>query len=363
MNFSPRISVIVPVYDTALWLPRCLDRILGQSFSDVEVICVFRDSDREGDESGSILQRYARQDSRILVVEQKGTGLSNARNEGLELARGEYISFVDSDDEIAPDAYARLMESWSDDIDIICFSAVETRNGRETGSRYYDNKWKGIQQLSPEQRLDVSRTVWNKLFRRNIIEEYDLRFPEGCLFEDNAFTVNYLMICNKILFLNDRLYTYHRNSSSLTGGIESGREGVAVHYIYLLDHIYPFWCEQKLFPAQSRLFETLCLEFLRSALKIARPYERAGLLWELVVRLQKWGLSLNDPWLQAIRDGEYQIFIGKDSNRTNILNLKHRHGLQKLLYLGNSGEDKSLQVLSWEILRWKRSSGGKEKQR
>lgn len=363
MNHSPRISVIVPVYDTALWLPRCLDSILGQSFGALEVLCVFRDSGKEGDESGSILREYAQRDPRVRVVEQKGVGLSGARNEGLELARGKFVSFVDSDDEILPGMYAHLMESQSDDIDAICFSAVETRNGRETGSRYYDNKWEGVRQLPPEQRLDVSRTVWNKLFRRNIIEDHALRFPEGCLFEDNAFTINYLMICNKILFLDDRLYIYHRNSSSLTGGIESGREGVAVHYIYLLDHLYPFWSEQKLLPTQSRLFETLCLEFLRSALKIARPYERAGLLWEITVRLRKWDLPLENPWLQSIRDGDYQIFLGNSLNRTNLLNLKRKHGLQKLLYIGNSGEDKSLQIFSREILRWKRSSCGKEKKR
>lgn len=363
MNHSPRISVIVPVRDTALWLPRCMDSILGQSFGDLELICVLGESGKEEDESGAILREYAQQDPRICIVEQKGSGLSGARNEGLDLARGEFISFVDSDDEILPGMYARLMESQSDDIDAICFSAVETRNGKETGSRYYDNKWEGVHQLPPDQRLEVSRTVWNKLFRRNIIEDHALRFPENCLFEDNVFTVNYLMLCDRILFLDDRLYIYHRNSSSLTGGIESGREGVAVHYIYLLDHIYPFWRVQNLFPAHYTLFEALCLEFLRSALKIAHPYERAGLLWELTTRLRKWDLPLADPWLQGIRDGEYQIFLGKSLNRTNILNLKRKHGLQKLLYLGNSGGDKSLQIFSREILRWKRSSSGKEKKR
>ena len=363
MSFSPRISVIIPVKDSARWLPRCLDSILGQECDDLELICVLGKSENDDDESAAILQRYAQHTPFLHVIKQKGSGLSDARNEGLSLARGEFISFVDSDDEIVSDMYVRLIESMSDNIDIICFSAVETRNGRETDSHYYDNKWKGLQLLSPEQRLDISRTVWNKLFRRSIIEEYSLRFPDGCLFEDNVFTINYLIFCKKILFLDEKLYIYHRNNSSLTGNIESGREGVAVHYIYILDYIYSVWCSYKLFPDQYKLFEILCLEFMRSALKIARPYERASLLWELTVRLRRWNLPLKEPWLQAIRDGEYQIYIGKKLNRTNILNLKHKKGLQKLFYLGNSGGDKSLQIFSREILRWKRSSNGKEKVR
>lgn len=362
MNHPPRISVIVPVRNSARWLPRCLDSVLGQSFGDVEILCIIGGAGGE-DESDAILREYAQRDARMRIVEQKSSGLSGARNEGLDLARGEFVSFVDSDDEIRPNMYARLMESQSDDIDIICFSATETRNGRETGSRYYDNAWRGIQSPSPHQRLDVSRTVWNKLFRRTIIEDHALRFPEGCLFEDNAFTVNYLLLCGNILFLDDRLYIYHRNNSSLTGAIESGREGAAFHYLFILDHMYPFWRAHKLFPAHYRLFETLCLEFLRSALKTALPYERAGLLWELSTRLRTWDLPLTDPWLQEIRDGDYHIYLGKGSRRVNILNLKRRHGLEKLFYIGNSGPDKSLQIFSREVLRWKRSSGEKEKGR
>ena len=95
------ISIIVPVYNTAPYLPQCLDSLVNQTYRDIEIICV---NDGSTDNSPDILKAYAERDSRILVIHQENLGLSGARNKGLESARGEWVMFVDSDDWIGTDS-------------------------------------------------------------------------------------------------------------------------------------------------------------------------------------------------------------------------------------------------------------------
>ena len=102
---TPLISVIVPIYNVEEYLSGCLESILSQNFSDFEIICI---DDGSTDESGSILEMYASKDSRIRTVHQENKGLSSARNVGLDMARGEYIAFCDSDDYYHPDFLKKL---------------------------------------------------------------------------------------------------------------------------------------------------------------------------------------------------------------------------------------------------------------
>lgn len=101
----PKISVIIPVYNVGNYLAKCLDSVLNQTFGDFEAICV---NDGSTDNCASILEEYARKDSRIKVISQENQGVASARNNGLQQARGEYVSFLDSDDEIAPQFFEKL---------------------------------------------------------------------------------------------------------------------------------------------------------------------------------------------------------------------------------------------------------------
>ena len=106
MEQSPCVSVIVPVYKVAAYLPRCVDSILAQTWRNLEIILV---DDGSPDECGSICDVYAEKDPRIRVIHKENGGLSSARNAGLDTASGEYIGFVDSDDWIEPEMYARML--------------------------------------------------------------------------------------------------------------------------------------------------------------------------------------------------------------------------------------------------------------
>ena len=107
MNGEPKISVIIPIYNTAAYLPRCLDSILQNTYRSLEIICV---NDGSTDDSAVILERYAAADSRIIAVNQENAGVSAARNTGLDMATGDFIAFVDSDDWVHPQYFEILIQ-------------------------------------------------------------------------------------------------------------------------------------------------------------------------------------------------------------------------------------------------------------
>ena len=127
MEHNPLISVIVPVYNVAEYLSRCVDSILAQSYENLQIILV---DDGSTDDSGKICEEYAKKDARIQVIHQNNGGLSSARNAGLDLASGEYIGFVDSDDWIEPEMYAEMlarMEKY--DAQLVCAGRCDVDGG------------------------------------------------------------------------------------------------------------------------------------------------------------------------------------------------------------------------------------------
>lgn len=126
---KPLISIIVPVYNVAEYLPQCLDSLVAQTYENIEIIAV---DDGSTDGSGTILDEYAARDARVRPVHIENDGVSNARNVGLSLVRGEFVGFVDSDDWVDTDMYARLAAALTDDIDVTCGGYVlETDAGQE----------------------------------------------------------------------------------------------------------------------------------------------------------------------------------------------------------------------------------------
>ena len=189
MKQSPRISVIVPVYNVAAWLPRCVDSILAQTCKNMEILLV---DDGSSDASGRICDAYAEKDPRIRVVHKENGGLSSARNAGLDMASGEYLGFVDSDDWIEPGMYAEmlgLMEKY--DAQLVCAGRCDVDGG--TGEKAVG--------LCPEREECVSGEelagrifLWDhcdssacdKLYRRELFD--GIRYPEGKTCEDIPVT-------------------------------------------------------------------------------------------------------------------------------------------------------------------------------
>ena len=122
-----KISVVVPVYNAAKYLPRCLDSVLTQDYSNLEIICV---NDGSTDESLSVLQVYAQKDERVKVLSQFNQGAAAARNKGIKNASGDYISFIDADDFVAQGLYSYLVQNLQNDlVDIFMFNGVVNNKG------------------------------------------------------------------------------------------------------------------------------------------------------------------------------------------------------------------------------------------
>lgn len=189
----PELSVIVPVYNVEKYLPKCIDSILAQTFTDFELILI---DDGSPDRCGEICDEYAAMDSRIIVIHQQNKGVSAARNAGLEIAKGKYIGFVDSDDWIEPEMYQILIATANETASelVICGSKQRDESGA-----FLRNDFPGEGVYDREQLLKALYSVpnplggilWNKLFKREIVGS--LRFREdmrNC--EDGVFLVQSL---------------------------------------------------------------------------------------------------------------------------------------------------------------------------
>ncbi|MEU0744516.1 bifunctional glycosyltransferase family 2 protein/CDP-glycerol:glycerophosphate glycerophosphotransferase [Streptomyces sp. NPDC006134] len=209
----PKLSLVVPVYKVQGYLPECLDSVLGQDYTDFEVIAV---DDCSPDGSGAILDEYARRDARIHVIHlTENVGLGRARNAGLEKAQGEYVLFLDSDDTLSDGALRAISERLeaTSDPEILVFDYART---------YWDGKVRPnqradlLRQDGPDvftlaerpQLLDLLQIVWNKAYRRDFIDRTGLTFPPG-YYEDAPWTFCSLISAERIALL-DRVCVLYR---------------------------------------------------------------------------------------------------------------------------------------------------------
>ena len=349
---GPKISVIIPVYNVEKYLARCLDSVLAQHFPDVEILCI---DDGSTDGSLSILREYAARDSRIRVLEQKNSGASAARNAGLEAAKGRWIAFVDSDDEVLPGIWTTLLDD-AGDADAVCFSAEEVReeNGQRTpvDSGYFDVPFQGPRTLTDSDVIHLSMTVWDKLFCREKIEECALRFPGGVRFEDNVFVLNFFALHRNVHFKQRRLYRYIRREGSVMDEAFHKKPGLAFDLIRILDPIHDFWTSHALLPQKKTIFERICLERLHFALEICLLWERPGIVYAVARLFHDWNERPDDPFLQNIVDGRVSIRLGSFVGRD--LSLLHLKPLQRLLYIGNVRGRKVFCLLGFILFSWKK---------
>lgn len=203
----PKISVIVPVYNTEKYLHRCIDSILAQTFTDFELLLI---DDGSKDNSGAICDEYAAKDQRVRVFHKKNGGVSSARNLGLNNAKGKWITFVDADDYVKSEYLSNLLDHTHIGADLI-FSYAEFHyaNG-EIQKEYYPKQIitnENFHLAFTEHELNWHTSPWSKLFKSELCSK--LRFTEGMpIGEDLVFLYTYILKCNKIFFSSDTDYCY-----------------------------------------------------------------------------------------------------------------------------------------------------------
>ena len=248
---NPKVSFIVPVYNTQEFLPRCLDSLLGQTCPDIEIIVV---NDGSPDGSATIIAEYARKNSRVRVVEKSNGGLSSARNAGMDVARGDIIDFVDSDDYVESNLAEFLVDAFAGEHpEIVVFGAV--CEPAELASKH-------IQQLlSPEACVfesfdpvllfsaNAQPYVWRAAYSRELIERESLRFAEKVRFaEDVVFQFESYLLSARTVLAPDKLYHYVMQDKSLTHTFNVGakRRDKAEAHILMLHEILERWSARGL---------------------------------------------------------------------------------------------------------------------
>ena len=211
----PLISIIVPVYNAERFLRRCIESIVNQTYTKLEILLI---DDGSNDSSGKLCDEWAEKDHRIKVIHSENGGASCARNIGLSRASGELIGFVDSDDYISADMYEylyALLKSYDADIAACAF----TRNSYELSRKKKENitccEKKDIMKVFF--RIDgqpSNYSIWNKLYRRSVVE--NIRFREGIITEDVAFSYEALKKANLVVLSNLEKYVYYKNSKGVT---------------------------------------------------------------------------------------------------------------------------------------------------
>ncbi|MGM9568215.1 MAG: glycosyltransferase [Clostridia bacterium] len=250
---TPEISVIVPVYKVEKYLHRCVDSILNQTFTDLEIILV---DDGSPDRCGEICDEYARKDSRVRVIHKENGGVSDARNAGLKVVKGRFIGFVDSDDFIEPEMYAvlyQMIQKENADIAVCgvynCFGSKRT--AQYSGKETFVCDGKNALAVTLEGKK-MPASLCNKLYRNEIFQ--DRAFLKDKTYEDAFFLPSLFLAADKVVTTTEPYYNYwHRSNSITTSSYSEVTWDVIDAYKYTCEQVEKY-CPELADIAQFRLY-------------------------------------------------------------------------------------------------------------
>ena len=236
-----KVSIIIPVYNAEATIGSILDKLISQSYKNIEIIAV---NDGSEDSSLSILRKYAKRDNRLTVIDQANGGASVARNTGIYNATGDFITFIDSDDDISDTLISRLVSAVDKGTDfVMCSMSINGKN--ITVSENYINNQKEMTQYTLQSLLTKNLLYGPccKLFNRRLIVDNNLSFPVNINYgEDTIFVLNYLAHNRNMTILSDVMYFYNLRDSGLSYNNSTDRasrklRSQALHqYVYRRGH-------------------------------------------------------------------------------------------------------------------------------
>lgn len=205
-----KFSIVVPAYKVEKYLPKCIESITAQSYENLEIILI---NDGSPDNCLDIMQRYAGQDDRIIVVSQENGGLSAARNAGLKIATGDYVAFIDSDDWIEPDMFAELEHRIRQERpDFICFrlqyDSLTSGKCWVYGKPYPISVMEGSDRILKDtlEVKNIPTSAWSKVYNRRFLGDHCLKFKPGIVNEDTLFSLQAACHAEKVSFVNRVFY-------------------------------------------------------------------------------------------------------------------------------------------------------------
>ena len=294
---DPLVSIIIPVYNVEKYLDKCITSVVNQTYKNLEIILI---DDGSPDNCPAICDAWKSRDSRIKVIHQQNGGLSHARNEGLKIATGEFIGFVDSDDWIEPEMYETLLTAIQEnDADIaVCNYQSEHEKAQvviqkpESPSKKIYTEVEALELLLSGKSF-IRSVVWNKLFKSHLLT--DLLFPEGKIYEDSLWTPQAIGRSKIIVTIDLVLYHYFFREESLSHDVHNlynalkdifDLRKLRVEYIY---EDYP--CLENLAIAEYQ--NICCQKYIQVSLK-NRQFDIDGSIRQMIhANFCKWSWSKN----------------------------------------------------------------------
>jgi glycosyltransferase involved in cell wall biosynthesis len=249
----PLVSIVIPVYNAAKELPACLDSVLSQSYSNLQVILV---NDGSRDNSLDICRQYVKKDSRILLLNQKNAGPGAARNAALKVVTGEYIQFVDSDDLLPEWAVEALVQAMQGNDLVIAHFQIGLPNGTLLERGLLEGSLRCDRQAFLKLLIKLPGSyyysaLWNKLYSRQLIECNHLRFEESFIWgEDCLFNMQYYALVDHVQYIPDVVYRYYRKVTGLSwGSVFNLHKGIrikahiyrALRALYVQNGLFPVY--------------------------------------------------------------------------------------------------------------------------
>ncbi len=240
------ISVIIPIYNAGKFLPRCLDSVVKQSFKNIEIICI---NDGSTDNSAAILSKFSENDYRFRIITQENQGLSASRNNGLEVASGTYIFFLDADDYLHPQALEIFYNTALSSECPVVISKKFCRLGKDELKLATYSSTSVSYKICTSPLNDLykyrltSAVVWNKLYKTSSLKRF--RFIEGIYYEDWPFTTCVFANIKSFALLNEKLYMYNTTSPSIIRSSFSIKK--IQDYIKGIRHVYNYFLAKKQF--------------------------------------------------------------------------------------------------------------------
>lgn len=322
MGDSVEISIIVPVYNSAAYLDSCLDSLTHQTFADIEVLLV---DDGSTDGSLAIMRNWANRDDRLRILCPTTKGVAAARNFGLDSAHGRYVMFCDSDDRFSTNMCEKLHRTIVETgVDVVaCGFEFDVEAGvsqQEVEYRapesYFNPGRSGTYDLIDEMVLETNVLLMNKIWRRDTIERFSIRFPLTSRAEDNAFWMQYALSSGKIHYLTDRLYRYLIRSGSLMGGDYRKRPKNLFDCLRAAESVIDFAERTGLLAERSAMLRTFWIQMWNNASRQFGEAERKEESLKVVESIER--RLGREPMLVSVEGRIYQG-APSESSRLRLL--------------------------------------------
>ncbi|MDR1555189.1 MAG: glycosyltransferase [Campylobacteraceae bacterium] len=268
---NPKVSVIIPIYNVEKYLKKCLNSVINQTLKDIEIICI---DDGSTDNSLNILKEYEKKDDRFIVLTQKNQKQGAARNRGLDIAKAPYIMFIDSDDWIEPDTLKSHYETIiKENVDITMsnFISVPEDDTNIEKCNAYIKYYSSLEKSEGKYEFTGNFQEYRsspccKLYKKEIIDRYNLRFPISLINEDEAWHWYYFSHVKSIYYVNRTHYNRLVRSNS-TMSVRDGHGVGALDMLYILEHIYNYLQKNSLYEKYREQYNEYFSRVTSSALK------------------------------------------------------------------------------------------------